>query len=349
MTQSLLIEQSEKKYFLELINKFKKSRILVIGDFILDQFIWGSVDRISPEAPVPVVNVKRQSYMPGGSLNVANNIHTLGGTVYPCGVIGRDIEGRMLLKVIRREGIETGGIIQDSQRPTALKTRVIAHSQQLVRFDKENSEDVTPEILRKIIKFVRQQIARADVLIVEDYGKGVIQPLLLKEISKLAKKYKKPVLVDPKEKNFSYYSGLSVVTPNRKEAYAAFQQGFHRKPASLDEVGKGLLKYWKAQAVLVTLGEDGMALFEKDGKITRVPTAAQEVFDVSGAGDTVIGVLSLALAAGANMRQASKLANIAAGVVVAKLGTATVSSQELRDAVQNFSDLKNTKKKQAGA
>ena len=349
MKNDIVLEQTEKKYFLELITRFKKARILVIGDFILDQFIWGSVDRISPEAPVPVVNVKRQSYMPGGSLNVANNIHTLGGTVYPCGVIGRDIEGRMLLKVIRREGIETGGIVQDSQRPTALKTRVIAHSQQVVRFDKENSEDVSADIIRKIIKFLRQQISRADVLIVEDYGKGVIQPSLLKEIVKLAKKFQKPVLVDPKEKNFSYYSGLSVVTPNRKEAYSAFQLGFHRKPASLDEVGEGLLKFWKAQAVLVTLGEDGMALYEKNGKVTRVPTAAQEVFDVSGAGDTVIGTLSLALAAGANMRQASKLANIAAGVVVAKLGTATVSSEELRDAVQNFPNLKTIKKNKSNA
>lgn len=344
MTQSLLIEQSEKKYFLELISRFKKSRILVIGDFILDQFIWGSVDRISPEAPVPVVNVKRQSYMPGGSLNVANNIHTLKGTVYPCGVIGRDIEGRMLLKVIRREGIDTGGIVQDSSRPTALKTRVIAHSQQVVRFDKESSDDVSAEILKRILKFVRQQISGVDILIVEDYGKGVIQPALLKEIVKLAKKFKKPVLVDPKEKNFSYYSGVSIVTPNRKEAYAAYQLGFGKKPSSLDEAGRGLLKYWKAEAVLVTLGEDGMALFEKNGKITRIPTAAQEVFDVSGAGDTVIGTLALSLAAGANARQAAKLANIAAGVVVAKLGTATVSSEELQGAVQNFPNLKMVKK-----
>lgn len=340
MTQPIL-EQAEKKYFLDLISRFKKSRILVIGDFILDQFIWGSVDRISPEAPVPVVNVKRQSYMPGGSLNVANNIHTLKGTVYPCGVIGRDIEGRLLLKVIRREGIETGGIVQDSSRPTALKTRVIAHSQQVVRFDKENSEDVSAEIIRRIVKFVRHQISGVDVVIIEDYGKGVIQPQVLKEVVKLAKKFKKPVLVDPKEKNFSYYSGVSIVTPNRKEAYAAYQLGFGKKPVSLEEAGRGLLKYWKAQSVLMTLGEDGMALFEKDGKITRIATAAQEVFDVSGAGDTVIGVLSLALAAGANVRQAAKLANIAAGVVVAKLGTATVSAEELRNAVQ---DVKSSRK-----
>lgn len=344
MTQSIMLEQAEKKSFSELISRFKKARILVIGDFILDQFIWGSVDRISPEAPVPVVNVKRQSYMPGGSLNVANNIHTLKGTVCPCGVIGRDIEGRMLLKVIRKEGIETGGIVQDASRPTALKTRVIAHSQQVVRFDRENSEDVSAEILRKIVKFVRSQIFRADVLIIEDYGKGVIQPPLLKEIVKLAKKFKKPVLVDPKEKNFSYYSGVSVVTPNRKEAYAAYQLGFGKKPASLEEAGRGLLKYWKAQSVLMTLGEDGMALFEKDGKTTLIPTAAQEVFDVSGAGDTVIGTLALSLAAGANMRQAARLANIAAGVVVAKLGTATVSSEELCDAVQNFPNLKSSGK-----
>jgi D-glycero-beta-D-manno-heptose-7-phosphate kinase len=334
--QPVLLTASEKKYFLDLINRFANARILVIGDFILDQFIWGSVDRISPEAPVPVVNVNSQSYMPGGSLNVANNIHTLGGTVYPCGAVGRDLEGRMLVKVIRREGINTGGIIYDTTRPTSLKTRVIAHSQQVVRFDRENPGDVPAEALKKILKFVQQQLKETDVVIIEDYGKGVIQPALIKQIVKLAKRLKKPVLVDPKEKNFSYYSGATLVTPNRKEAYSAFQALTRRKAASLEEVGKGLIKAWKAEAVLVTLGEDGMALFEKNGPVTKIPTTAREVYDVSGAGDTVIGVLALALALGAKMKDAAKLSNVAAGVVVGKLGTATVSTQELREAVESF-------------
>ncbi len=339
--------QNEKKYFNELIDRFKKARILVLGDFILDQFVWGSVERISPEAPIPVVNVKRQSYMPGGSLNVAKNIYDLKGTVYPCGVLGRDIEGRMLVKAIRSEGIETGGIVYDSSRPTSLKTRVIAHSQQVVRFDREDASDVAPDAIKKIMKFVRQRIQSSDVVILEDYGKGLIQPALLKEVVKLARRFKKPVLVDPKEKNFSYYSGVTLVTPNRKEAYAAFQTTTSKKPGSLEEVGKGLLKKWKCGAVLVTLGEDGMALFEKSGKLTKIPTAAQEVYDVSGAGDTVISVLALAIAAGASFQQAAFIANLAAGVVVGKLGTATVSPEELREALEKKISGKRSKSSSA--
>ncbi len=330
------LNHSEKRRFRDLISSFKKARVLVIGDFILDQFVWGSVDRISPEAPVPVVHVKRESYMPGGSLNVANNIHSLGGIVYPCGIVGRDREGRMLLKVIRGAGIDAGGIVYDPDRPTSVKTRVIAHSQQVVRFDREKSDDISQELCKKIVRFVRQRISTIDVIVIEDYGKGVIQPQLLKEIVRMAKKFKKPVLVDPKEKNFSYYSGVTAITPNRKEAYGALEN-HTRKPYTLEKVGHDLLKKLKCEAVLVTLGEDGMALFEKNGSMTKIPTAAREVYDVSGAGDTVISVLSLALAAGAKIREAAILANLAAGIVVAKLGTATVLPDELREAVEKNS------------
>lgn len=331
------LTSSQKKYFLELIQRFPKAGILVIGDFILDQFVWGKVNRISPEAPVPVVNVDRESYLPGGSLNVANNIHTLGGTVYPCGVVGRDLQGRLLLKVIRREGIDTGGILYDADRPTSVKTRVIAHSQQVVRFDREKSQDISSEACKKIIKFVRQRISTIDVIIIEDYGKGVVQPALLRDIVRVAKKFKKPVLVDPKEKHFSYYTGVTVITPNRREAYGGLENYRNNGDLSLEEVGRGLLKKLKCEAVLITLGEDGMALFERDGSITKVPTAAREVYDVSGAGDTVIAVFGLALAAGAKIREAAVLSNFAAGIVVGKLGTATVSPDELKKAVQEAS------------
>ena len=315
-----------KRRFLELIGSFRKAKILVIGDFILDQFIWGSVDRISPEAPVPVVNVQRESFMPGGSLNVANNIHTLGGTVFPCGVVGRDLEGRMLVKVIRREAIDTDGIVYTPDRPTSVKTRVIAHSQQVVRFDREKNSVLSGEVQKKILRFVQQQIPHTDVIILEDYGKGVIEAALIQEVVQLAKKYKKPVLVDPKEKNFPYYVGVTAVTPNRKEAYSACSAS---SEIPLEKVGRGLLKKWKCESVLVTLGEDGMALFEKNVAPTYIPTAAREVYDVSGAGDTVIAVFALALAAKASMREAAGLANLAAGIVVAKLGTATVLPKEL--------------------
>lgn len=330
------MKQSDRKKFLEWIDLFKKARILVIGDFILDHFVWGNVDRISPEAPVPVVNVQRESYMPGGSLNVAHNIHTLRGTVYPCGVVGRDLHGRMLLKTIRKYDINTGGIVYDDSRPTTLKTRVIAHSQQVVRFDREKGNSISEDARRKIVRFVKSQIQAIDVVIVEDYGKGVIGPELLKEIVPLAKRYKKPVLVDPKEKNFAYYKGATCITPNRKEAYGGLAGDPKAAQYPIDEVGQKLLKKYQTEAMLVTLGEGGMALFEKNGSVVKIPTAAREVFDVSGAGDTVIGVLALTLAAGAKMADAAFLANLAAGIVVGKLGTAVVLPEELKKAVQEY-------------
>ncbi len=336
---AISLKTSEKKRFNDLLGLFKQAKVMVIGDFILDQFVWGDVHRISPEAPVPVVNVHRESYMPGGSLNVAHNIRSLGGTVYPCGVVGRDIAGRMLLKAMRREGIDIGGIIYDRSRPTSVKTRVIAHSQQVVRFDREKVHEISKEDCQKIVRFVSQKIASMDVVIIEDYGKGVIQPVLLKEVVKLAKKYKKPVLVDPKEKHFNYYTGVTALTPNRKEAYVAFENGraaLGPKP-DLEEVGHGLLKRLKCEAILITLGEDGMALFEKKGKVTKIPTTAREVYDVSGAGDTVIATFGLALAARAKMREAALLSNLAAGIVVGKLGTAIVTLKELQEALKAVS------------
>lgn len=332
--KTVRLKKSEKEKFLSLIPGFRKVHILVIGDFILDQFIWGNVRRISPEAPVPVVNVQRESYMPGGSLNVAHNIRTLGGTVYPCGVVGRDLAGRLLLKTMRREGIDTGGIVYDRTRPTSVKTRVIAHSQQVVRFDRERDEDISAEDVRKILHFVKNKIQSVGAVILEDYGKGVIHSLLLKAVLRLARKYKKPVLVDPKEKNFPYYVGVTAITPNRAEAYAGLRNGRDpQREYPLEDVGRGLLKKYKTEAVLMTLGEDGMVLFEKDGSVTKIPTVAREVYDVSGAGDTVISVFALAIAAGARMREAAILSNFAAGIVVGKLGTATVNPEELQEAV----------------
>lgn len=332
--KKISLTKKERTRLLEVIRKFKKAKVLVIGDFILDRFVWGSVDRISPEAPVPVVNVHEESYMPGGSLNAANNVRTLGGTVYPCGVVGRDLEGRLLLKAMRREGIDTGGIVYDPSRPTSLKTRIIAHSQQVVRFDRENGSDVSKQDCRSMIQFISSRIKTVDSVIIEDYGKGVIQPSLLKEILNLARKYKKPILIDPKEKHFSYYAGATAITPNRKEAFQAVDEQSLKGEKTIDAVGKHLLKKLKLEAVLLTMGEDGMALYEKKGGITRIPTMAQEVYDVSGAGDTVIAAFSLALGAGATMKEAAVLANLSAGLVVAKLGTATVSAKELQKLIE---------------
>lgn len=316
-----------------LIDHFPSAKVLVVGDFILDEFVWGSVERISPEAPVPVVNVQRESFMPGGALNVANNIRTLGAKVYPCGVVGRDLRGRMLVKAMRREGIDIGGVVFDETRPTTLKTRVIAHSQQVVRFDREDARAMTQMDLKRILDFIHKKLPEVDVVIVEDYGKGVVGPELLTKVLRQAKSLKKPVLVDPKEKNFPYYRGVTAITPNRKEAYAAYGKRANGKAPDLYEVGKGLIKRFACDAVLITLGEEGMMLFESSGEISKIPTAAKEVYDVSGAGDTVIATFALALAGKASMKEAAVISNLAAGIVVGKLGTATTDLKELRESL----------------
>ncbi len=318
---------------LEIVESFPQAKVLVVGDFVLDEYVWGSVSRISPEAPVPVVNVKKETFLPGGSLNVANNIRTLGGGVYPCGILGRDLEGRMLFRRMRSMGIERGGIILDPSRPTTIKTRVIAHSQQVVRVDYEKLEPISRRDAQKIMQFIRKKIREIDAVVVEDYGKGVIEPLLLKPLLQLAKKYKKPVIVDPKEKHFELYKGVTAITPNRSQAAGAFGGGSNGKTRDLEEVGRELLKKLNSQAVLITLGEEGMALFEKNRPTTRIPTMAREVFDVSGAGDTVIAVFALGIAVGASLKEAAVLSNAAAGIVVGKLGTATVEPWELKRAI----------------
>ncbi|MBU1006848.1 MAG: D-glycero-beta-D-manno-heptose-7-phosphate kinase [Candidatus Omnitrophica bacterium] len=319
-----------KENFKKIISKFSKANVLVIGDLILDEFLWGEVSRISPEAPVPVVWVKSESFIPGGAANVANNIHALGGKVYLTGVIGKDERGRTLTEELRKKGINIQGIIVDEERPTTLKTRVIAHHQQVVRIDKEKKEVLSSGIIGRIISYVRGIIKDIDAIIIEDYGKGVVTPELLHEILKMAKRYKRIVTVDPKEEHFHYYKGVTAITPNCHEA----AQAVGIKPQGVDsdsivKIGKALLGKLKCKAVLITLGEHGMRLFEEKGRVTHIPTFARDVFDVSGAGDTVIGAFTLALASGADMAHAARISNFAAGIVVGKVGTAVVTQKEL--------------------
>lgn len=329
-----VLDEKTQGRFRQIVNKFNKARILVLGDFILDEFIWGEVNRISPEAPVPVVNVQKQSFMPGGTLNVANNIRSLQGSVYPCGVLGRDLHGRVLVKAMRKQGIDTGGVIIDKTRPTTIKTRIIAHSQQVVRFDKESVQPISKKDSDRILDFINKKLKDIDVVIIEDYGKGVITEELLKNVIQLARRAKKQVVVDPKEKHFSYYKGVTAITPNHHEAYGAVKNG-EAKKLTLEEVGERLLEKLECEGVLVTLGKDGMALFERNGDLTRINTAAREVYDVAGAGDTVISVFALALAAGATMKEAAKISNLAAGIVVGKLGVAVTNPDELISAFKN--------------
>jgi D-beta-D-heptose 7-phosphate kinase/D-beta-D-heptose 1-phosphate adenosyltransferase len=319
-----------RKRLLEIIGKFEKAKVLVVGDLMLDEYIRGKVQRISPEAPVPIVEVLGDSsFNPGGALNVAHNIHSLEGAVFPCGLIGRDLYGRMLSRKMRQYQIEMGGVVTTTDRPTTLKTRVVAHSQQVVRFDRESREDISAKELQKILHFCAQKIQNVQAVIIEDYGKGVIVPKLIREIVHLCKARKIPVLVDPKEKHASYYEGVTALTPNLKEAVAMSGLDQDGQKENVDAVGKALLEKLKCEAVLITLGEKGMALFQKKEATTYIPTAAKQVFDVSGAGDTVIATFALALASGANMKEAAFLSNLAAGVVVGKLGTATLNRKEL--------------------
>ncbi len=310
-----------------LLKKFKKSKILVIGDLILDQFIWGDVSRISPEAPVPVVHVQRESFMPGGAANVACSIRDLNGAAAITGTIGNDLWGRTLKKYLKRKS-DVKGVIADSGRDTTLKTRIVARHQQVVRVDREHISPLSKKTAEKVISYVRKNVKSFKAIIIEDYGKGVISPYLIKAILSIAKKRKLIITVDPKEEHFSYYKGVTCITPNQFEAEKAAQMKII-DAKSLDAAGKKLLRKLNLNAVLITRGEAGMALFVKGKKPVHIPTRAQEVFDVSGAGDTVIGAFTLALASGASFNEAAHISNYAAGVVVGKLGVGSCSQKEL--------------------
>jgi rfaE bifunctional protein kinase chain/domain len=312
-----------------VVKRFANKRLMVVGDLLLDQFIWGEVSRISPEAPVPVVWVKNEGFMPGGACNVANNLAKLGANVSLVGVVGRDDKAGILKDLLKERDISFGGVITDNQRPTILKTRVIAHHQQVVRIDRESLEPLSGAMIDKMVEHIKSEIKNVDGVIIEDYGKGVITPALLKVVVPLARKHGKIVSVDPKESHFKYYQGASVITPNNHEA--SKMVGFTIKDEkTLCKAGDQLLKELKLDVALITLGENGMAVFEKGKKLHhKIPTVAREVFDVSGAGDTVIAVYTLAMVSGASPIVAAHLANCAAGIVVGKVGVAVVSKEEL--------------------
>ena len=319
---------------LPYLKKFKNGKVLVIGDLILDHYIWGQVSRISPEAPVPVVAVASETLQLGGAANVSNNIKALGGRVDLCGVIGTDEGSRQFLQVLEGQGIGGDGILTDHARPTTKKTRVVAHNQQLVRFDLERCEGISGALEARICQYVAACIRSASVLVVSDYAKGVVTPRVMTDVLDLANRHHVPVIVDPKVPHISRYKGATVITPNHLEAVQA--AGVHGEDeATLLEAGRQLFQRLGCQAILITRGERGMSLFEEGGRVTHIPTVARQVFDVTGAGDTVVATLALALAAGAPMRQAAILANYAAGIVVGMVGTAAVSAAQLEEAISH--------------
>lgn len=316
------------------IPKLKDSRILVLGDLMVDEYIWGNVSRISPEAPVPVVNVTSESLRLGGAGNVVNNIHSLGGKVWLCGVVGNDAMGRKLIHDLRRMGVDTRGIIVEPERVTTVKTRIIAQHQQVVRYDREVARPIQPASIRQVLSFIEENVDQLDAILVSDYAKGVVCEPLIKEVRSSARKKGKILAVDPKVKNVPLFQGVTVITPNHYEAGEAAGIWI-RSEEDLLKVGRALLDQLRAESILITRGEKGMTLFEKKGEVTHIPTVAQEVFDVTGAGDTVISVLTMALASGASAREAAVLSNFAAGIVVGEIGTATLKAADLEDAVLN--------------
>jgi D-beta-D-heptose 7-phosphate kinase/D-beta-D-heptose 1-phosphate adenosyltransferase len=317
----------------DLVGRFSGVRALVVGDLMLDRFIAGRVSRISPEAPVPVVRVTGEDVRPGGAGNVVSNIAALGGRAAACGVVGRDEAGTRLVAALREVGADVEGVFQARDGATIEKTRIIAHHQQVVRLDREPPTMLDGPAVRRVREFVLRRRPRCDVLVVSDYGKGTVDRALLEALAEARRRAEFTWLVDPKQANFAHYRGASLVKPNREEAAAASGVPISDE-ASLRAAGAKLLALWQAGAVLISRGEEGMALFKPGGIVETFPTVAREVFDVTGAGDTVLATCALALGAGGSLEEATVLANHAAGVVVGKVGTATVSAGELRAALR---------------
>lgn len=326
-----------KKKAAKLIDNFAGTNVLVVGDVMVDHFIWGKVSRISPEAPVPVVEVARESQMLGGSANVLNNIVSAGGSALLAGVVGSDQMGRWLTEKLEDSGISADGIIKE-ERPTTVKTRIVAQNQQVVRFDRESKKPVLPSSIERILKFMESERDRLGAIVISDYNKGVVSAQLLDGIRRIVQGSRIVTCVDPKRSDLSFYRGVDVITPNHLEAEAAMGiidiNGQDRgKEARIEAAAADLLEKCDFKCLIITRGERGMSLFARNGDKIHIPAAGKEVFDVTGAGDTVIGIFALSMAAGAGYREAAYLANKAAGIVVGKIGTAAVTGDELKDSL----------------
>ncbi len=316
-----------------IMDGFKKKKILVIGDIMLDHYIHGSVDRISPEAPVPVLEVKREEYRLGGSANVAENLITLGAEVCIIGIVGNDQPGKQILKQLKGKKIDTQGVFVSEERPTTVKTRIIANQQQIVRIDKEKHEDIPSSMEKTILGKVISLINTYDAVIMEDYNKGLLTEHMIESIISLCNKSKKLVAVDPKFKNFFAYRNCTVFKPNFSELQKNLGIMIETEDQFQEAVAK-LEERIKAKYLIITRGEKGLTVFSKGSKVVSIPTFAREIFDVSGAGDTVISTLTLGLAAGCDIETAALIANHAAGVVCGKIGTSVAKSNEI---IESFS------------
>jgi D-beta-D-heptose 7-phosphate kinase/D-beta-D-heptose 1-phosphate adenosyltransferase len=319
---------SEIEAFLE---RSSGAAVGVVGDVMLDRFVWGRVTRISPEAPVPVVTIEREDHHLGGAANVASNLASLGASPLLVGVVGEDEAGGALRRALSERGLPSEALISDPSRRTTVKTRIIAHSQQVVRADWESTEDVEGEVEERTLSMVDEVVGKSRAVVLSDYSKGTLTPKVIERAITASRSRGVPILVDPKVHRYRLYRGVTLVTPNANEA-ARFTGIDVRSEGDLEIAAGRILDELDCEAVLITRGEQGMSLYQRERPALHIATAAREVFDVTGAGDTVIAAAALALACGESLPRAAELSNRAAGIVVGKLGTASVTPEELLEA-----------------
>lgn len=325
---------------LDAVDRFPEVKVLVVGDVMLDEFIWGTVERISPEAPVPVVNVTAETRLLGGAANVVNNIVSAGGKAALAGVVGSDRSGREVARMLDELGVDPSGMIVDRNRPTTIKTRVVAHAQQVVRFDRESRQPISRAPRSKVFEYLEAMMDETHAVIVSDYGKGLITRELMDQVRAVYARPGRVIAVDPKVQNFNLYRQVTVITPNTNEA--SLGSGIKiESEETLIQAGEKILQDLECSSVLITRGENGMALFERDKPVVHIPTVAREVYDVTGAGDTVIAILTLGRAAGLNRLESAILANFAAGVVVGEVGTSAVTADSLKQRILQGAKLKS--------
>ncbi len=325
----------------EILKRTASKRLTVVGDLMLDEFVWGKVGRISPEAPVPVVEVTGESFYPGGAANVARNLREFSDGVSVIGTVGQDASGRQLLALLREQKIDTALVLEDPDFRTIVKTRIVARHQQVVRVDRERYREPTAAQIEQIATDLRKRLPDLDAVIFEDYGKGFLNEALVRQISGEAQAAGKIVTADPNPRQVLPWQNITAIKPNRSEALAAAGLPATdpidppNEDKALLQAGAKLLQDWDARLLLITLGEQGMMLFERSQTPHHIPTKARQVFDVSGAGDTAIALFTLALCCEATPAEAAEIANHASAVVVAKLGTATVTPAELIASFEN--------------
>lgn len=317
-----------KKKVGQIFEQAQKTAVLVVGDLMVDEFLYGKVDRISPEAPIPVLEFDSHIFMPGGAANAASNIKSLGGEVALLGCQGKDLAGERLIGELEKSGISPDGLITVEGRPTTLKTRVVAHTQQVVRIDREIRLPIDTEVEDKMIAYIKSTLPKVEAVLISDYIKGTITPRVAKQLIALAKKAGKPVVADTKSPRIENFQGITILTPNVEEV-EKFTGLVIEDECPLAEGARRLISKLRCEAILVTRAEEGMSLYQKTGAVINIPAITTEVHDVTGAGDTVAATVALTLAAGASLREAAELSNLAAAVVIRKVGTATATPEEV--------------------